>query len=201
VKSSATSIEEQSVLGLLQSARLSHYDGNALKTAMPNDTSLTLTLATLEQTQALGRKLGSLLHAGTVLLLEGDLGTGKTSLVQGLGAGLGIADLIVSPTFALIHEYHEGHLPLYHFDLYRLSPAEVSELHLAIYWLGLEMPLGIMAIEWPDRLNPLPENHLKLRLAYAPEGRIATLTAAGTIPQWPQMTQNLAAEFVTQAKT
>jgi tRNA threonylcarbamoyladenosine biosynthesis protein TsaE len=168
---------------------------------MPNDTSLTLTLATLEQTQALGRKLGSFLHAGTVLLLEGDLGTGKTSLVQGLGAGLGIADLIVSPTFALIHEYHEGHLPLYHFDLYRLSPVEVSELHLEIYWLGIEMPLGITAIEWPDRLKPWPDNHLNLQLAYAADGRIATLTAAGTVPQWQQITQNLAAEFVTQRKT
>jgi tRNA threonylcarbamoyladenosine biosynthesis protein TsaE len=168
---------------------------------MPNNTSLTLTLATLEQTQTLGRSLGSLLRAGTVLLLEGDLGTGKTSLVQGLGAGLGIADLIVSPTFALIHEYHEGHLPLYHFDLYRLTPAEVNALHLETYWLGLEMPLGIAAIEWPDRLKPWPASHLHFQLAYAAEGRIATLTAVGTVPQWQQITQNLAAEFVTQAKT
>jgi tRNA threonylcarbamoyladenosine biosynthesis protein TsaE len=168
---------------------------------MPNDTSLILTLETLEQTQALGQKLGSLLSAGTVLMLEGDLGTGKTSLVQGLGVGLGIADLILSPTFALIHEYHEGHLPLYHFDLYRLSPTEVNELHLEIYWLGLEMPLGITAIEWPDRLETWPKNRLHLQLAYAAEGRIATITASGTVPQWQHMTQSLAVEFLTKTKT
>jgi tRNA threonylcarbamoyladenosine biosynthesis protein TsaE len=168
---------------------------------MLNDTSLTLTLQNLGQTQALGQKLGNLLRTGTVLLLEGDLGTGKTSFVQGLGAGLGILDPIVSPTFALIHEYHEGQLPLYHFDLYRLSPAEVNELHLETYWLGLEMPLGITAIEWPDRLSPWPENRLHLQLAYAGDGRIATLTAAGTVPQWQHIIQNLAAEFVAQTKT
>jgi tRNA threonylcarbamoyladenosine biosynthesis protein TsaE len=168
---------------------------------MSNDTSLTFTLQTLTQTQALGQKLGSLLSAGTILMLEGDLGTGKTSLVQGLGAGLGIADLIVSPTFALIHEYYEGHLPLYHFDLYRLSPTEVNELHLETYWLGLEMPLGITAIEWPDRLVTWPENCLTLQLAYAADGRIATLTTSGTVPQWQHITQNLAAEFVAKTKT
>jgi tRNA threonylcarbamoyladenosine biosynthesis protein TsaE len=169
---------------------------------MPNDTSLTLTLLTPQQTQALGQKLGSLLGAGSILLLEGDLGTGKTSLVQGLGAGLGITDLIVSPTFALIHEYHEGRLPLYHFDLYRLSPTEVNELHLETYWLGLEMPLGIMAIEWPERLATWPKNHLNLQIAYAAaDGRIATLTASGTMPQWQDIAQHLATEFASQTKT
>jgi tRNA threonylcarbamoyladenosine biosynthesis protein TsaE len=168
---------------------------------MSNDTSLTLTLHNLEQTQALGQRLGSLLSAGTVLLLEGELGTGKTSFVQGLGTGLGIADLIVSPTFALIHEYHEGHLPMYHFDLYRLSPTEVNELHLETYWLGIEMPVGITAIEWPDRLAIWPKNCLKLQLAYAEDGRIATLTASGAVPQWQNITQSLAAEFVAKTKT
>ena len=152
------------------------------------DTSITLTLQTLEQTQALGQTLGTCLSAGTLLLLEGDLGTGKTSLIQGLGAGLGITDL---PTFALIHEYHEGRLPLYHLDLYRLSPAEVEQLHPEIYWLGLETPLGITAIEWPDRLANWPVNHLHLQLDYAPQGRIATLTTSGSMANWANIVQKL----------
>jgi tRNA threonylcarbamoyladenosine biosynthesis protein TsaE len=158
---------------------------------MPNDTSLTLTLQTLEQTQALGETLGTCLSAGTLLLLEGDLGTGKTSLIQGLGAGLGITDLMVSPTFALIHEYHEGRLPLYHLDLYRLSPAEVDQLHPEIYWLGLETPLGITAIEWPDRLANWPVNHLYLKLDYAPQGRIATLAPSGRVSDWADIVKKL----------
>jgi tRNA threonylcarbamoyladenosine biosynthesis protein TsaE len=158
---------------------------------MVNNTSVTLTLQSLEQTQALGQHLSSHLTPGTVLLLEGDLGTGKTSLIQGLGAGLGITELIVSPTFALIHEYPEGRLPLYHFDLYRLEPSEVNELHLETYWQGIEMPLGITAIEWPDRLRPWPAHYLHLHLAYAEQGRTATLKAVGTIPQRENMVQML----------
>ena len=133
---------------------------------MANDTSLTLTLLTLEHTLDLGKQLGHLLCAGTTLLLEGDLGAGKTTLIQGLGAGLNITDTIVSPTFSLIHEYPEGRIALYHFDLYRLTPTEVTDLHPEHYWLGLEAPLGITAIEWPERLTALPDNHLKIRLRY-----------------------------------
>jgi tRNA threonylcarbamoyladenosine biosynthesis protein TsaE len=158
---------------------------------MSNDTSLTLTLQNLEHTQALGQKLGECLTAGTILLLEGDLGTGKTSLIQGLGAGLGITDLIVSPTFALIHEYHEGHFPLYHFDLYRLSPAEANELHPETYWLGLETPLGITAIEWPERLMNWPAHYLHLKLDYAEQGRIATLKTSGTVLHWENIVPKL----------
>jgi tRNA threonylcarbamoyladenosine biosynthesis protein TsaE len=159
---------------------------------MPNDTSLTLTLQTLKQTQALGQTLGTCLSAGTLLLLEGDLGTGKTSLIQGLGVGLGITDLIVSPTFALVHEYNEGRLPLYHLDLYRLTPTEVDQLHPETYWLGLETLLGITAIEWPDRLAHWPVHHLYLKLHYAPQGRIATLAISGRVPDWANIVQKLA---------
>ena len=78
----------------------------------------------------------------TILLLKGDLGAGKTTLVQGIGigGGLGITDAIVSPTFTLINEYPEGRLPLYHLDLYRLEPAEVRSLYLEKYWEGRNFP-------------------------------------------------------------
>jgi tRNA threonylcarbamoyladenosine biosynthesis protein TsaE len=177
-------------------AASSHYDGNSRKNAMVNDTSLTLPLLTLEHTQALGKTLAKMLPAGTVLLLEGVLGTGKTSLVQGLGTGLGIVDAIVSPTFALIHEYHEGRMPLYHLDLYRLTPTEVRDLHPEIYWLGLEVPLGITAIEWPERLADWPEDYLKIALTHTVQGRAAVLSVSGLVHHWPDIQQSLALDSV-----
>lgn len=170
----------------------SHYAGKSQKNAMVNDTSVPLQLLTLEHTQTLGKTLGNLLPAGTVLILEGDLGTGKTSLVQGLGAGIGIVDAIVSPTFALIHEYHEGRIPLYHLDLYRLTPAEVYDLHPETYWLGLEVPLGITAIEWPERLPEWPEDYLKIELTHTEQGRTAILSVSGLVQRWQDIRQSLA---------
>jgi tRNA threonylcarbamoyladenosine biosynthesis protein TsaE len=164
---------------------------------MANDTSLTLNLPTLEQTLDFGKQLGHLLPAGTILLLEGDLGTGKTTLIQGLGAGLGIADAIVSPTFALIHEYPEGRIPLYHLDLYRLTPAEVHDLHPEHYWLGLEAPLGITAIEWPQRLPAFPENYLKIELSHTDRGRIAVFRVSGLVEPWYRVRQSLTTEIIT----
>ena len=128
-------------------------------------------------TQQLGMDLGKSLTAGSVLLLTGDLGSGKTTLVQGLALGLNIEDSIVSPTFTIINEYFSGRLPLYHLDLYRLNEAEVDDLHLESYWLGLETILGIVAIEWAERLSYLPDDYLRIELTYDPvEGRIAKIS-------------------------
>lgn len=139
-----------------------------------------LSLPDADATYSLGKALGNSLPAGSVLLLEGDLGAGKTTLVQGIGKGLGITDPIVSPTFTLINEYTEGRLPLYHLDLYRLQPAEVSTLNLETYWEGLEVPVGIVAIEWAERLEYQPPSYLRLRLTYQTEiGRQAELMPAG----------------------
>jgi tRNA threonylcarbamoyladenosine biosynthesis protein TsaE len=126
----------------------------------------TIFLADAEATRSLGVTLGQLLPAGSTLLLEGDLGSGKTTLVQGIGEGLGITEPIVSPTFTLINEYTEGRLPLYHLDLYRLQPAEVEALNPEIYWEGIEVPLGIVAIEWAQRLPYQPSNYLRICLTY-----------------------------------
>ncbi len=134
-------------------------------------TPVKILLADAEATRLLGIKLGQSLAAGSVLLLEGDLGSGKTTLVQGIGEGLGITDLIVSPTFTLINEYAEGRLPLYHLDLYRLQSEEVRQLNLESYWNELEYPLGIVAIEWAERLVDKPPNYLKLCLTYVNQQR------------------------------
>ncbi|MFM2061149.1 MAG: hypothetical protein RLZZ507_819 [Cyanobacteriota bacterium] len=121
-------------------------------------------------TQQLGITLGQNLTAGSVILLEGDLGAGKTTLVQGIGQGLGITDSIVSPTFTLINEYTEGRIPLYHLDLYRLEPQEVSGLNLESYWEGMEIIPGIVAIEWSERMPYLPDSYFKVCLTYGESG-------------------------------
>lgn len=126
----------------------------------------TISLADAEATRSLGVLLGQCLPAGSVILLEGDLGSGKTTLVQGIGEGLGITESIVSPTFTLINEYTEGRLPLYHLDLYRLQPEEVAALHLETYWEGVEVPPGIVAIEWAERLQYKPPSYLRVCLSY-----------------------------------
>jgi tRNA threonylcarbamoyladenosine biosynthesis protein TsaE len=129
-------------------------------------------------TQTLGLDLGKSLPAGSVLLLTGDLGTGKTTLVQGLAQGLGINEQIVSPTFTIINEYLTGSVPLYHLDLYRLTPAEVDALNLDLYWTGIEVEPGIVAIEWAERMSDKPPHYLEIDLSYHPDrGRIAKLTS------------------------
>ncbi|WP_341528688.1 tRNA (adenosine(37)-N6)-threonylcarbamoyltransferase complex ATPase subunit type 1 TsaE [Nostoc sp. UHCC 0302] len=124
-------------------------------------------LADAEATLRFGITLGESLSAGSVILLEGDLGAGKTTLVQGIGKGLGINELIVSPTFTLINEYTEGRFPLYHLDLYRLEPQEVAALNLESYWEGVEVTPGLVAVEWAERMPYKPDRYLSVCLTYA----------------------------------
>jgi tRNA threonylcarbamoyladenosine biosynthesis protein TsaE len=138
----------------------------------------TIFLPDIKATEQLGIILGENLTAGSVILLEGDLGAGKTTLVQGIGQGLGITESIVSPTFTLINEYTEGRIPLYHLDLYRLEPPEVTGLNLESYWEGIEVTPGIVAIEWAERMPYLPDSYLKVCLIHAENGtRQAEITA------------------------
>jgi tRNA threonylcarbamoyladenosine biosynthesis protein TsaE len=101
------------------------------------------------ETAAVARQLASTLRAGSVVLLSGDLGAGKTAFVRGLAEGLGVAPgEVSSPTFTLIQEYRGGRLPLLHVDLYRLDDArEIEELGLED--LGAD---GVLAIEWAEKL-------------------------------------------------
>jgi tRNA threonylcarbamoyladenosine biosynthesis protein TsaE len=131
---------------------------------------MNILLADAEATLRLGITLGENLTVGSVILLEGDLGAGKTTLVQGIGQGLGITESIVSPTFTLINEYTQGRFPLYHLDLYRLEPSEVIALNLESYWEGMEVMPGIVAIEWAERLPYKPDSYLSLVLTYGDDG-------------------------------
>lgn len=101
-----------------------------------------------ELTEALGRQWGETARPGLVIGLRGDLGAGKTRLVKGLAAGLGITARVQSPTFALVNVYEQGRLPLAHIDLYRLET--LDQIHAA----GLDdflTPPGVTVIEWADR--------------------------------------------------
>ena len=99
-----------------------------------------------DATRALGERLGAALRAGDVVLLSGDLGSGKTRLAQGIGRGLGCPGPVTSPTFVLVNE-HVGRERLFHADLYRLAGADdLSELGL---WEEAER--GVLVVEWPDR--------------------------------------------------
>ncbi len=101
-----------------------------------------------EETEALGRKLAERLASGAVVGLTGDLGAGKTRLVQGLARGLGVHGRVQSPTFALVNAHQDGRLPLYHLDLYRLDTLA------QILGAGLEeylAPDGVTVIEWAER--------------------------------------------------
>ncbi len=123
------------------------------------------------QTRRLGMRLGRLLRPGDILLCAGEFGAGKTTLIQGLAAGLGVDGPVTSPSFTLVWEYRagpeQGGMPFYHIDLYRVRSAEEA---LA---LGLEDYFarpGVCAVEWADRMPEIfPEEHLWIRLSLLSE--------------------------------
>lgn len=136
-----------------------------------------------EQTISLGMRLGEQLQPGDLLLLQGDLGSGKTHLVKGIAQGLGADALVTSPSFVLINEYPAGPrwpgLRIYHIDLYRLQhPAELQGIGIEEIWSGQDICL----IEWPERAaDALPAAHLTVVLRYVGEnGRLVHLFARGT---------------------
>ena len=154
----------------------------------------------LTQTQRLGMRLGDLLRGGELILLDGQLGTGKTTLTQGIAQGMGITEVINSPTFTLLKEYHaqtspalvhgqargtmarqsqQSGLALYHFDLYRLdNPEEMLDLGFEDYFYGS----GVCVVEWADKADHLwPAEHLNIRLKVLSETKRGLLfIATGT---------------------
>jgi tRNA threonylcarbamoyladenosine biosynthesis protein TsaE len=109
-----------------------------------------------------GKQLDEKAEPGTVICLDGDLGTGKTVIAKGIAAGLGIKEPVSSPTFTVIKEYTEGRLPFYHFDVYRIEdPLEMDEIGYEDYFYGN----GVTVIEWSDMIKELiPEKAMKIRL-------------------------------------
>ena len=112
-----------------------------------------------EETITIAKKLGRQLQAGDVLLLDGDLGAGKTTFTKGLAEGLDIKRYIKSPTFTLIREYPDGRIPLYHMDVYRLEETGASDLGLEEYFDGD----GVSVIEWSQFIaEELPSDYLTI---------------------------------------
>lgn len=118
-----------------------------------------------EETVVLGRRLGCLLKAGDFIALMGDLGSGKTRFVQGAAASLEVdpSEPVTSPTYAILH-IHNGRLPLYHFDLYRLGgDDDAADLGFVEYFYGD----GVSCVEWADRLAvEMPAERLTITFSH-----------------------------------
>jgi tRNA threonylcarbamoyladenosine biosynthesis protein TsaE len=134
-------------------------------------------LENADATRHFGAGIAPILGPGDVLELSGDLGAGKTTLTQGLAAGLGIEGDVLSPTFALMSEYRGSRIPLLHVDAYRLTGAAEAD------HLGLDEYLDngwALVVEWPENIEgALPPDRLAIRLEHAGDARIATVTAGG----------------------
>jgi len=126
------------------------------------------------ETEALGANLANELKKGDIIGLTGDLGAGKTCLARGIAKGLGVKEHITSPTFTIIHEYHSGTLPLYHFDVYRMDGSdEMYELGYEEFFYGD----GVCVVEWADIVDDLiPQGAILIHLEYdGHEGRICRI--------------------------
>lgn len=151
-----------------------------------------LTLTNRDATITLGKKIGQQLVAGDVLVLDGDLGAGKTTFTKGLAAGLEIPDIIKSPTFTIIHEYQDGRLPLYHMDAYRLENGGAEDLGLEEYFDGD----GVSVVEWAEFVeDELPTDFLAIHfkrtgddntriLEFEPYGQHFDQIVKSVVKQW-----------------
>lgn len=120
-----------------------------------------------EETEKIGAAVGKIIPAGTVLAYRGDLGAGKTAFTRGLARGLGFTEAVTSPTYTIVNEYLGGRLPLFHFDMYRLSSAD------DLFDIGWEDYLsrgGVCAVEWSEQVaDALPEGTVYVTLTRHPE--------------------------------
>ena len=131
-----------------------------------------------DETRDIAARLAAKLAPGDVVALRGELGAGKTCFVQGLALGLGVSRkrLVNSPSFTIVKEY-EGRLPLYHFDVYRLSgPAELDGIGYEEYFYGE----GVTAIEWADKIEEvLPVDTIAVSLTIKGEGEREIIISTG----------------------
>lgn len=138
-----------------------------------------ITVTSPEATMAIGAKLGQLVQPGDLILLDGDLGAGKTTFTKGLAKSLGIPNNVKSPTFTLIQEYRQGRLPLYHMDVYRLEDGGAEDLGLDEYFDGD----GVSVVEWSQFIaDLLPTTYLRIAISRdtdADDQRVITFKPIG----------------------
>lgn len=117
-----------------------------------------------QETRSFGKKLAAELAPGIVIALTGDLGTGKTALTKSIAEGLGITEVITSPTFNIVKEYYSGRIPMYHFDVYRIGDIdEMYELGYEEYFYGN----GVCIVEWADLIEDIiPEDTIRIDIEY-----------------------------------
>jgi tRNA threonylcarbamoyladenosine biosynthesis protein TsaE len=157
---------------------------------MPTSPGLHLATATPEETRELGGSIATVLRAGDLVSLTGDLGAGKTTFVQGAASGLGVTEPILSPTFMLVREYR-GSVPIYHLDVYRLERIQ------DVMDLGFEEMAdrqGVVFVEWGDAIEAmLPPEHIQVEITMPDdsEGRRMELTWYGR--SWAARIEHLAA--------
>lgn len=124
-----------------------------------------------------GRRFGRSAHAPIVITIAGELGAGKTTLVQAICLGYGVTEEVTSPTFALAHEYAAPRSPVHHLDLYRLERPELLD---AIGWDELVSARALVLVEWPERAaDRLPREHVTLTLQHLPDDPDRRLLYAG----------------------
>ena len=135
-----------------------------------------ITTHSADETQALGQKLASRLAPGDVIAYFGDLGAGKTAFTEGLAAGLGCTDPVTSPTYTIVNEYLSGRIPLFHFDMYRLSSSD--EL-FDIGWEDYLSRGGVCAVEWSENVEDALQDAIRVTIekdADEPDTRHITIT-------------------------
>ena len=119
------------------------------------------TTASPAETVAFAEQVGKRLHAGDVIAYFGDLGAGKTALTRGIAQGLGVTDLVTSPTYTIVNEYTGGRLPLFHFDMYRLGSSD--EL-FDIGWEDYLQRGGVCAVEWSENVADAMQGVISVRI-------------------------------------
>ena len=121
----------------------------------------------LKATIQLGKEFAQRLEPKSIILLQGPIGAGKTSFVQGIAEGLCISDDITSPTFALSHHYNSGIIPLFHLDLYRLEDSLSAKEVLIAEEEEANDNEAILVIEWPELIESIVNNFWKIEITYA----------------------------------
>ena len=121
----------------------------------------------LKETILLGKKFAQRLNPKSIILLQGPIGAGKTSFVQGIADGLCIKEDITSPTFALSHHYNSGTIPLIHMDLYRIENSLMAKEFFISEEEEATQNEAIMVIEWPELIKPVLNNYWKIEISYA----------------------------------